>query len=62
MTARALRLDPGELPCCITNLNLSDDRVLCRPANGLTLPSDSTLFLDRDPNYLLDGVTHFPAG
>lgn len=62
VTARALRLDPGELPCCITNLSLSDDRVLCRPANGLTLPSDSTLFLDRDPNYLLDGVTHFPAG
>ena len=62
MTARALRLDPGELPCCITNLSFSDDRVLCRPANGLTLPSDSTLFLDRDPNYLLDGVTHFPAG
>ena len=62
VTARALRLDPGELPCCITNLSFSDDRVLCRPVNGLTLPSDSTLFLDRDPNYLLDGVTHFPAG
>ena len=61
-TAFNLRLDPGELPCCITNLSFSDDRVLCRPANGLTLPSDSTLFLDRDPNYLLDGVTHFPAG
>lgn len=60
VTARALRLDPGELPCCITNLSFSDDRVLCRPVNGLTLPSDSTLFLDRDPNYLLDGVTHFP--
>ena len=61
-TAFNLRLDPGELPCCITTLSFSDDRVLCRPVNGLTLPSDSTLFLDRDPNYLLDGVTHFPAG
>ena len=44
VTARALRLDPGELPCCITNLSLSDDRVLCRPTNGLTLPSDRCIW------------------
>ena len=58
VTARALRLDPGELPCCITNLSFSDDRVLCRPVNGLTLPSDSTLFLDRDPNGMKLGVSY----
>ena len=26
--AQALRFDPGELPCCITNLSFSDDRLL----------------------------------
>ena len=60
--ARALRFDPGELPCCVTGLTFSDDRILCRPANGLDLPNDSTLFLGDDPNYQLDGLSHYPAG
>ena len=60
--AQALRFDPGELPCCITNLSFSDDRLLCVPANGLTLPGDSILFLGDDPNFRLEGLTHYPAG
>ena len=60
--AQALRFDPGELPCCITNLSFSDDRLLCVPANGLTLPGNSILFLGDDPNFRLEGLTHYPAG
>ena len=53
----------GELPCCITRTwSFSDDRLLCVPANGLTLPGDSILFLGDDPNFRLEGLTHYPAG
>ena len=62
VAAQALRFDPGELPCCITNLSFSDDRLLCVPANGLTLPGNSILFLGDDPNFRLEGLTHYPAG
>ena len=58
----ALRLDPGELSCCVTGLTLSDDRILFHPVNGLELKDDSILFLGKDPNFLLDGLEHFPAG
>ena len=61
-TAFNLRLDPGELPCCITNLIFSDDRIICVPTNGLNLSGGSTLFLGDDPNYRLEGTTHYPAG
>ena len=57
-----LRFDPGELPCCITELLFSDDRILCVPSNGLKLQGDATLFLGDDPNYRLEGLTHYPAG
>ena len=57
-----LRFDPGELPCCITNLIFSDDRIICTPTNGLNLSGGSTLFLGDDPNYRLEGTTHYPAG
>lgn len=60
--AQALRFDPGELPCCITDLAFSDDRLLCVPANGLDLQGKSTLFLGDDPNYRLEGLHHYPAG
>ena len=62
VAAQALRFDPGELPCCITGLLFSDDRILCTPANGMTLASDSTLFLGDDPNYRLEGLPQYPAG
>ena len=51
-----------ELPCCITELLFSDDRILCVPSNGLKLQGDATLFLGDDPNYRLEGLTHYPAG
>lgn len=60
--ARALRLDPGELPCCIVGLTLSDDRLLFRPANGLLLKEDEALFLRPDPNLALEGLSRYPAG
>ena len=62
VAAQALRFDPGELPCCITELLFSDDRILCVPSNGLKLQGDATLFLGDDPNYRLEGLTHYPAG
>ena len=34
VAVQALRFDPGELPCCITNLIFSDDRIICVPTNG----------------------------
>ena len=57
-----LRLDPGELPCCITDFVFSDDRILCRPVNGVPLHGDGILFLNNDPNFMLDGLNRFPAG
>ena len=55
-----LRFDPGELPCCITNFVFSDDRILCRPVNGVPLHGDGILFLNDDPNLMLEGVNYFP--
>ena len=57
-----LRFDPGELPCCITNFVFSDDRILCRPVNGVPLHGDGILFLNDDPNLMLEGMNRFPAG
>ncbi len=62
VAVQALRFDPGELPCCITTLIFSDDRIICVPTNGLNLSGGSTLFLGDDPNYRLEGTTHYPAG
>ncbi len=59
---QALRLDPGELPCCVTDLTFSDDRILGTAANGNELPGGGTLFLRPDPNYRLSGLPVFPAG
>ena len=60
--AQALRLDPGELPCCVTQLTCSDDRVTVRPANGQALQSGASLFLCNDPNFRLEGLTFFRSG
>lgn len=60
--ARALRLDPGEVACCITDLALSDDRMSCTPLNGIQLDPEHLLFLDSDPNLKLETSTTFPAG
>ena len=47
--ARALRLDPGELACCVTDLSISDERLECRAMNGIRLQEDCLLFLDVAP-------------
>lgn len=59
---QALRLDPGELPCCITGLGFSDDRIQAAPCNGWELQDGGTLFLRGDPNYRLSGLNRYPAG
>ena len=40
----------------------SDDRILCRPVNGVPLHGDGILFLNNDPNFMLEGLNRFPAG
>ena len=52
----------GKLPCCITDFVFSVDRILCRPVNGVPLHGDGILFLNDDPNFMLDGLNRFPAG
>ena len=60
--ARAIRLDPGEMACCITDLTISDERISFQPINGFVLQENSLLFLDVDPNLLLHCTTGFSAG
>ena len=60
--ARAIRLDPGELACCITDLAISDERISFQSVNGLLLQEDRLLFLDVDPNLSLHCTTGFGAG
>ena len=60
--ARALRLDPGELACCITDLSISDERLSARAVNGVQLQGDCLLFLDVDPNLTVSSTVPFAAG
>lgn len=60
--ARALRLDPGELPCYVTGLTLTDDELTPCPQNGISLEEGCTLFARSDPNYRLDCEGRIPAG
>lgn len=60
--ARALRFDPGELPCYVTKLTISDDRLTLRPQNGIQVDEDSFLFLHVDPIFQLEGRKRFAAG
>ncbi len=60
--ARALRLDPGELPCYVTGLTLSDDELTPCPQNGIQLEEGRTLFARSDPNYRLESESRLPAG
>ncbi len=60
--ARALRMDPGELPCCITDLEFSDERLTARPLQAVSLPDGELLFMAEDPNVLLESTAHFTAG
>ena len=47
--ARAVRLDPGELACCITDLAISDERISFQPVNGLVLQEDLSLIHISEP-------------
>ena len=60
--ARALRLDPGEFACCITDFSLSDERLSYHILNGNALQEGTMLFLNIDPNLTLDSAMGFPAG
>lgn len=60
--ARAARLDPGELACCLTDFLISDERVTFQPLNGVSLQEDCLLFVDADPNLLLNCTVGFAAG
>lgn len=60
--AKLLRLDPGELPCCVAELTISDERLRPRATNGISLGEGKALFLRNDPNFYLEGLSRFPAG
>ncbi len=60
--AKAIRLDPGELPCYVAGLALSDERLTVRPAAALPLDGDRVLFLNFDPQFYLDCPDGLPAG
>lgn len=60
--AKLLRLDPGELPCYVAELTISDERLRPRATNGISLGEGKALFLRNDPNFYLEGLSRFPAG
>jgi len=60
--ARALRLDPGELACCVTDLSISDARLSFCPINCIQLQDDCLLFLDVDPKLNITGPARFNSG
>ena len=59
---QALRLDPGEFACCITDFAISDERIHYHIANGNALQEGTMLFLNIDPNLTLQSDVGFPAG
>ncbi len=59
---RAIRLDPGELPCYITELSFSDDRFCATPDGGIALDKERMIFLHVDPKLYLSGISRIPAG
>jgi hypothetical protein len=61
--ACALRLDPGEVPCYITDLTCSDERLVATPQNGgLQTGANAFLFPNIDPQFYLEGRERFAAG
>lgn len=60
--ARALRLDPGELACCVTDLSISDDRLNFCPINCIQLQDDCLLFLEDDPKLNIVSPVPFNSG
>lgn len=60
--AQAVRVDPGELACILTDFVISDESITYQPANGMVLQADSLLFPDVDPQLILSCPTGFKAG
>lgn len=59
--ARALRLDPGEFACCITDFSLSDERLSYHILNGNALQEGTMLFMNIDPNLTVESAVGFPG-
>lgn len=59
---KALRLDPGELPCYVEGFTLSDERLQPVPANALALEEGKDLFLQFDPQFYVECPERLPAG
>lgn len=59
---RAIRLDPGELPCYVAGIALSDQRLQTVPLSALSLDEDKSLFLSFDPQFLVECPMGLPAG
>lgn len=60
--ADAVRLDPGELPCCVADLAISDERISFQAVNGTPLRENVLLFSGVDPIFFLSCKTGFTAG
>lgn len=60
--ATALRFDPGERPCCIQDLEISDKSLHYWPENGLRLQDNTCIFPLPDPIFSIEGRTSFLKG
>ena len=59
---RAIRIDPGELPCYVAGLALSDEKLEPVPNGALALDGGKALFLNFDPQFYVDCPGRLPAG
>ena len=59
--ARALRLDPGEFACCITDFSLSDERLSYHILNGNALQEGTMLFMNIDPNLTVESAVYLTS-
>lgn len=60
--ASALRFDPGEFPCAISQFEVSDETLEIVPENGIKQDEDRFLFYDYDPILLIKGRDNFTKG
>lgn len=60
--AKVIRLDPGELPCYVVGMTISDERIHAAPVTALSLDEEKTLFLNVDPQFYAECPERLPAG
>ena len=60
--AKAIRLDPGELPCYVVGMTISDEQIHAAPVTALSLDEEKTLFLNVDPQFYAECPERLPAG